>query len=99
MALQARRSRSEPKLENDADSDSPLISIFDAARNMIDLPRRNVSAARNGLRYREFLDALGVAVYTTDADGRITFYNEAAATFWSRRPELGEEWCGSLRLF
>jgi PAS domain S-box-containing protein len=49
--------------------------------------------------YREFLEALGVAVYTTDADGRITFFNEAAATFWGRRPELGEEWCGSLRLF
>jgi PAS domain S-box-containing protein len=50
-------------------------------------------------RYREFLDALGVAVYTTDADGRITFFNEAAATFWGRRPELGEEWCGTWRLY
>ncbi len=99
MALQARRSRRAPQLETVAESDHGLISIFDAARNMIDLPRRTVSAARNGLRYREFLDALGVAVYTTDADGRITFYNEAAATFWGRRPELGEEWCGSLRLF
>jgi PAS domain S-box-containing protein len=50
-------------------------------------------------RYREFLDALGVAVYTTDAEGRITFFNEAAAELWGRRPELGEEWCGSFRLF
>jgi PAS domain S-box-containing protein len=99
MALQARRSRRAPTLETVAESDNQLISIFDAARNMIDLPLRKVSAARNGLRYREFLNALGVAVYTTDADGRITFYNEAAATFWGRRPELGEEWCGSLRLF
>jgi PAS domain S-box-containing protein len=49
-------------------------------------------------RYRRFLDALGVAVYTTDADGRITFFNAAAAEFWGRRPALGEEWCGSLRL-
>ena len=50
-------------------------------------------------RYREFLEALGVAVYTTDAEGRITFYNEAAATFWGRRPALGELWCGSWKLF
>ena len=50
-------------------------------------------------RYREFLEALGVAVYTTDADGKITFFNEAAAELWGRRPELGEEWCGSFRLF
>ena len=49
--------------------------------------------------YRELLQALGVAVYTTDAAGRITFFNEAAAVFWGRRPELGEEWCGSWRLY
>jgi PAS domain S-box-containing protein len=50
-------------------------------------------------RYREFLEALGVAVYTTDVHGKITFFNEAAAELWGRRPELGEEWCGSVRLF
>jgi PAS domain S-box-containing protein len=49
--------------------------------------------------YRQFCEALGVALYTTDADGRITYYNEAAAQLWGRRPELGEEWCGSWRLF
>src|SRR6476469_6487217 len=49
--------------------------------------------------YREFIKALGVAVYTTDADGRITFYNEAAVELWGRRPALGEEWCGSWKLF
>ncbi|HEV7278074.1 MAG TPA: PAS domain S-box protein [Devosiaceae bacterium] len=46
------------------------------------------------------LEALPVAVYTTDAEGRITFYNEAAATLWGRRPELGTSfWCGSAKLF
>lgn len=49
--------------------------------------------------YRAFLEAIGVAVYTTDAQGRITFFNDAAATFWGRRPALGELWCGSLRIF
>ena len=98
MALQARRSRGSAQLETTAESDSQLISIFDAARNMIDRPRGR-RAASGGLRYRDFLDALGVAVYTTDAAGHITFFNEAAAGFWGRRPALGEEWCGSLRLF
>jgi len=60
--------------------------------------RRRAAAVREQ-PYRDFLEAIGVAVYTTDAAGRITFFNEAAATFWGRRPELGEEWCGSLRLF
>lgn len=56
------------------------------------------AAQRRAERYRRFLDALGVAVYTTDSDGRITFFNAAAADFWGRRPAVGEEWCGSLRL-
>jgi PAS domain S-box-containing protein len=56
------------------------------------------SAKRRTERYRRFLDALGVALYTTDADGRITFFNAAAVDFWGRRPALGEAWCGSLRL-
>jgi PAS domain S-box-containing protein len=51
-------------------------------------------------RFRQLLDALPAAVYTTDAAGRITFYNEAAAQLWGCRPELGKsEWCGSWRLF
>jgi PAS domain S-box-containing protein len=51
-------------------------------------------------RFRQLLDGLPAAVYTTDADGRITFYNEAAAELWGCRPELGKsEWCGSWRLF
>jgi len=49
--------------------------------------------------YRQFLEALGVAVYTTDAGGRITFFNQAAAELWGRSPALGEEWCGSWKLF
>jgi len=46
------------------------------------------------------LQALGVAVYTTDAKGRLTSYNEAAAALWGWHPPLGDaRWCGSWRLF
>jgi PAS domain S-box-containing protein len=47
----------------------------------------------------DLLEALPVAVYTTDAEGRIIFYNEAAAQLWGHRPELGSQWCGSWRLY
>jgi PAS domain S-box-containing protein len=51
-------------------------------------------------RFRELLDALPAAVYTTDAAGRITYYNEAAAALWGNRPTLGtSEWCGSWKLY
>src|SRR6186713_3741229 len=46
-----------------------------------------------------FIETLGVALYTTDAQGGITYFNEAAADLWGRRPEIGEAWCGSLRLY
>lgn len=49
--------------------------------------------------YRQFIEALGVALYTTDADGRLTYFNDAAVSLWGRRPEIGELWCGSWRLF
>jgi PAS domain S-box-containing protein len=36
----------------------------------------------------------------TDAEGRLTFYNEAAAELWGCRPELGEsKFCGSWKLY
>jgi PAS domain S-box-containing protein len=47
----------------------------------------------------ELLQGLPTAVYTTDAAGRITFYNDAAAQLWGTRPELGaSEFCGSWKL-
>jgi diguanylate cyclase (GGDEF)-like protein len=49
---------------------------------------------------RALLDAMDIAVYRTDAAGRLDFYNEAAARFWGWRPPLGEQrWCGSWRLW
>ncbi|AWI87219.1 hypothetical protein C0214_01915 [Methylobacterium sp. DM1] len=39
-------------------------------------------------------------LYTTDADGWLTFYSDAAAQLWGFRPVLGKaRWCGSWRLF
>ncbi|QUD89265.1 PAS domain S-box protein [Phenylobacterium montanum] len=45
------------------------------------------------------LDNLQAAVYATDADGVITYYNEIAAALWGRRPIIGEtRWTGAYRL-
>ncbi len=68
-------------------------------------PEPLIRAAANGLiqgdaYFREVLEALPVAVYTTDAGGRITFFNEAAAALWGHRPKLGDaQWCGSWKLY
>jgi two-component system CheB/CheR fusion protein len=51
-------------------------------------------------RLHELLNLLPAAIYTTDADGRITFYNETAAALWGRRPRLNvDRWCGSWQMY
>ena len=62
--------------------------------------RRRRPAVREQQVPRGLVDALPAAVYTTDAAGRITYYNEAAAELWGYRPELGKSaWCGSWKLY
>lgn len=51
-------------------------------------------------RFRDLLGALPAAVYTTDADGRITYYNQAAIELAGREPRLGsDEWCVTWKLY
>ena len=59
-----------------------------------------MSGEHNEQRFRAMLAALPVAIYTTDASGRITFCNEAAAALVGNRPEIGsDKWCDSWRLY
>jgi PAS domain S-box-containing protein len=50
-------------------------------------------------RMRELLEALPAAVYTTDANGQITFYNKACVEMAGRTPQIGDEWCVTWRLY
>ena len=65
------------------------------------LPSKSEGTVLRGDDYfRKVLDDLQAAIYTTDAKGRITYFNEAAATLWGCRPQLGKsEWCGSWKLY
>jgi PAS domain S-box-containing protein len=50
--------------------------------------------------FREMINAIPAAIYTTDAEGRLTHFNPAAVKFSGRMPELGnDQWCVSWRLF
>ena len=50
--------------------------------------------------HQHILEALPVAIYTTDASGKITYFNQAAADLAGRRPQLGsDEWCVTWRLY
>ncbi|WP_309084048.1 PAS domain S-box protein [Chelativorans sp.] len=51
-------------------------------------------------RFQNLIEGLPVAVYTTDADGVITFYNQAAAAIAGREPRIGvDRWSIMHRLY
>jgi PAS domain S-box-containing protein len=50
-------------------------------------------------RFQQVLNALPAAVYTTDAKGYVTYFNEPAAKLAGRRPRVGvDRWCVTWRL-
>lgn len=52
------------------------------------------------LGYREILEDLPAAIYTTDSEGRITYFNRACVDFAGRIPTLGEDrWCIAWKLY
>lgn len=73
-------------------------------------PSENHTASKNGSnglplteiehQYRKLVASLPAAVYCCDMDGRVTLFNEAAATLWGRTPTILQEyWCGSHKMF
>ena len=58
-----------------------------------------VDAIAGGNGWRVALDALPVPVYTTDAEGLVTYWNRACVAFAGREPTLGEDrWCVTWRI-
>jgi PAS domain S-box-containing protein len=52
------------------------------------------------LHFRQMLDALPAPIYSTDAEGRLTYFNPAAVEFSGRVPQLGtDRWCISWKLY
>ena len=97
------------KLEDRGLSDSDLVGfcsenyVSDIARltnDVSDFARERERLEQRVRYHRDALEALPVAVYLTDAAGKISYYNQAAAELAGRRPVLGaDEWCVSWRLF
>lgn len=49
---------------------------------------------------KQLIDSIPTAVYTTDINGRILHFNDAAAKLWGRSPIVGKDlWCGSWKIF
>ena len=50
--------------------------------------------------FRQIIEAMPAAIYTTDLEGRLTHFNQAAVRFSGRVPELGnDQWCVTWKLY
>src|SRR5690348_7683365 len=84
----------------ESEFDRAVAAHSEEANKIVDLHPHADRAVERERRFRGLLEALPAAIYTTDAAGRITYYNEAAAQLWGHHPLLGtSEWCGSWKLF
>jgi PAS domain S-box-containing protein len=51
-------------------------------------------------QFREMINVLPAAIYTTDEEGRLTHFNPAAVEFSGRELQLGtDQWCVSWKLY
>lgn len=75
-----------------------ILASDSGPEQMID---RAVSALRaEGAAAYAALDSLPAAIYVTDAEGRLTFFNRACIAFAGRTPVVGEDrWCVTWRLY
>lgn len=50
--------------------------------------------------FRQLMQSLPVAIYTTNNEGLVTMYNNAAVDLWGREPVIGvDKWCGSWKIY
>lgn len=79
---------------------SPRFAQLAVTRDITDRKRLEAANQEAERRLRELLDALPTAVYTTDADGKVTFFNQACIDLAGRTPAIGtDEWCVTWRLY
>jgi PAS domain S-box-containing protein len=82
------------------DGQGTVIGASKIARDVTERKRAERELRALEQRFREMIDALPAAIYTTDADGRLTHFNPAAVEMSGRVPQLGtDQWCVSWKLY
>jgi PAS domain S-box-containing protein len=77
-----------------------IVGASKIARDITDRKEAERRLRDSEQRLTELLAAIPAAIYTTDAQGKITYFNQAAVEFSGRTPVLGsDEWCVTWKLF
>ena len=82
------------------DSQGRIVGASKIARDISERKQAEEKLRDSERRLQELLNALPGAVYTTDAEGRITFFNPAAVELAGRTPQIGtDQWCITWKMF
>jgi PAS domain S-box-containing protein len=77
--------------------------ISGASKIARDITERKRSEARlrdSERQLQELIAAVPAAIYTTDAQGKVTYFNQAAVELAGRTPTIGsDEWCVTRKLY
>ncbi|HZW10164.1 MAG TPA: PAS domain S-box protein [Phycisphaerales bacterium] len=82
------------------DDSGRIVGASKIARDITSARRAAAALRESEIRYRHLLETLPIALYTCDADGRITLYNAAAVALWGRSPRVGvDRWSGAAVMY
>jgi PAS domain S-box-containing protein len=82
------------------DGQGRIVGASKIARDITERKEAEAKLKDSERQLKDLLAAIPAAIYTTDAQGRITYYNEAAVELAGRAPTLGtDEWCVTWKLY
>jgi len=82
------------------DGEGALLGAVTCFQDVTEVKRARSRADRLDSWVRRVVELSPVAMYVTDAEGRMLSFNPAAANLWGRTPVVGEDqWCGSHKLY
>jgi PAS domain S-box-containing protein len=82
------------------DRSGHIIGASKIARDITERKEAQRKLLESEQHLQDLLAAIPAAIYTTDAEGKITYFNEAAVDLAGRRPILGsDEWCVTWKLY
>ncbi|HEX7034302.1 MAG TPA: PAS domain S-box protein [Pseudomonadales bacterium] len=100
MARDGRRIHISLTISPVRNGDGHIIGASKIARDISERRRAEAALRESERHLRAVIDALPAAVYTTDAEGRVTHFNPAAAELAGRVPRIGRDrWCVSWKLY
>lgn len=84
------------------DDQGAITGAVNVFKDITERKRMERALRQSELWFRSLLQHLPAAAYTCDAEGLITYFNQAAAQLWGKSPclhDVNDRFCGSHKLF